>query len=135
MITRSNPAVGYMDEEVFRTNAFTQTIRAGNTIYLSGIAPLRGGLKNLEVVGAGDLRAQAAFVLEIMKRCLAAEGATFRNLVALTVYTTNMAELARLADLFRSVYGDYAPTSTWVEIRGLFHPQQMVEINGIAVVE
>lgn len=135
MISRSNPAVGYLDEEVFTGNAFTQTIRAGNTLYLSGIAPLRGGFKNLEVVGAGDLRAQVEWVLEVMKRCLAAEGATFRNLVAQTVYTTNMAELVKLADLFRRVYGEYAPTSTWVEIRGLFHPQQMVEISGIAVLE
>jgi enamine deaminase RidA (YjgF/YER057c/UK114 family) len=70
-----------------------------------------------------------------MKRCLEAEGATFRNLVAQTVYTTNMAELVKLADLFRRVYGEYAPTSTWVEIRGLSHPQQMVEISGIAVLE
>jgi 2-iminobutanoate/2-iminopropanoate deaminase len=135
MILRSNPAVGYLDEEVFTANAFTQTIRAGNTLYLSGIAPLKGGFKDLEVVGAGNLRAQVEWTLEVMKRCLAAEGATFRNLVAQTVYTTNMAELVKLADLFRSVYGNYAPTSTWVEIRGLFHPQQMVEINGIAVLE
>jgi len=135
MITRSNPAVGYLSDDVFKVNAFTQTIRAGNTIYLSGITPLRGGLKDLEVVGPGDLRTQVAFVLEIMKRCLAVEGATFKNLVAVTVYTTNMAELVKLADLFRSVYGDYAPTSTWVEIKGLFHPDQMVEINGVAVVE
>jgi enamine deaminase RidA (YjgF/YER057c/UK114 family) len=124
-----------MDEEVFTTNAFTQTIRAGNTLYLSGIAPLRGGLKNLEVVGAGDLKAQVEWTLEVMKRCLAAEDATFRNLVAQTVYTTNIAELSKLGDLFRRVYGDYAPTSTWVEIKGLFHPRQMVEINGIAVLE
>jgi enamine deaminase RidA (YjgF/YER057c/UK114 family) len=122
-----------MDDEVFTTNAFTQTIKAGNTLYLSGIAPLRGGLQNLEVVGGGDLRAQVAFILEIMKRCLAAEGATFRNLVAVTVYTTNITELTKLADLFRLVYGDYAPTSTWVEVKALFHPRQMIEINGIAV--
>jgi enamine deaminase RidA (YjgF/YER057c/UK114 family) len=124
-----------MNEEVFTTNAFTQTIRAGNTLYLSGIAPLRGGFKDLEVVGGGELRAQVEWTLEIMKRCLAAEGATFRNLVAVTVYTTNITELVKLGDLFRRVYGDFAPTSTWVEVKALFHPQQMVEINGIAVLE
>ena len=135
MIERSNPAVGYMAEEVFTTYAFTQTIRAGNTLYLSGIAPLRGDLKNLELVGAGDIRAQVEWTLEVLKRCLAAQGATFRNWVAQTVYTTNIAELAKSADVFRRVFGEYTPTSTWVEIKGLFHPQQMVEINGIAVVE
>jgi enamine deaminase RidA (YjgF/YER057c/UK114 family) len=124
-----------MAEDVFKTFAFTQTIKAGNTLYLSGVAPLRGDLKKLEVVGEGDLRTQVEWTLKILKRCLAVEGATFRNLVAQTVYTTNIAGLAELADLFRSEYGDYAPTSTWVEVKGLFHPLQMVEINGIAVLD
>jgi len=135
MIERSNPAVGYMAEEVFKTYSFTQTIKAGNTLYLSGIAPLKGDLKSLELVGEGNLRAQVEWCLEVLKRCLAAEGATFRNWVAQTVYTTNIAELAKVADVFSRFFGEYTPTSTWVEIRGLFHPQQMVEISGIAVVE
>ncbi len=135
MIERSNPEVGYMAEEVFKTYAFTQTIKAGNTLYLSGIAPLRGDLKNLELVGEGDLRAQVEWTLEVLKRCLAAEGATFRNWVAQTVYTTNIAELVKVAEVFQSVFGEYTPTSTWVEIKGLIHPQQMIEISGIAVLE
>jgi enamine deaminase RidA (YjgF/YER057c/UK114 family) len=135
MIERKNPEIGYMANEVFTTYGFTQTIKTGNTIYLSGIAPLRGGLKNLELVGAGDLRAQTEWTLEVLKRCLNAEGATFRNWVAQTVYTTNIAELAKHADVFRRFFGEYNPTSTWVEIKGLFHPQQMIEISGIAVLE
>lgn len=135
MIIRSNPDIGYLSGEVFEVFAFTQTIRAGNTLYLSGITPLRGGLGNLEVVGAGDLRAQVEWTLEVLKRCLTAEGATFRNLVAQTVYTTNIDELARMAEVFRQVFGEHTPTSTWVEVKRLFHPQQMVEINGIAVLE
>jgi 2-iminobutanoate/2-iminopropanoate deaminase len=135
MIERSNPEVGYLAEEVFKTFAFTQTIRAGNTLYLSGVAPLRGGLKNLEVVGAGDLRTQVEWVLEVLKRCLAAEGATFRNWVAQTVYVTDITELARIADVFTPFFGEHAPTSTWVEVKALFHPQQMVEISGIAVLD
>jgi enamine deaminase RidA (YjgF/YER057c/UK114 family) len=135
MIERSNPEVGYMAEEVFKTYAFTQTIKAGNTLYLSGIAPLRGGLKNLELVGEGDMPAQVQWCLEVLKRCLAAEGATFRNWVVQTVYTTNIAELAKVAEVFSGFYGEYTPTSTWVEIKGLFHPKQLVEISGIAVLE
>jgi 2-iminobutanoate/2-iminopropanoate deaminase len=135
MIERSNPEVGYLADEIFKKFAFTQTIRAGNTLYLSGVAPLRGGLKDLEVVGAGDLRAQVGWTLEVLKRCLAAEGATFRNWVAQTVYVTDITELARIADAFIPYFGEYTPTSTWVEIKALFHPQQMVEISGIAVLD
>jgi len=135
MIERSNPEVGYLADEVFKTFAFTQTIRAGNTLYLSGVAPLRGGLNDLEVVGAGDLRAQVEWALEVLKRCLAAEGATFRNWVAQTVYVTDITELARIPDVFIPFFGEHTPTSTWVEVKALFHPRQMVEISGIAVLD
>ena len=41
MIKRSNPDIAHLSENVFEAYAFTQTIRTGNNIYLSGIAPLR----------------------------------------------------------------------------------------------
>jgi hypothetical protein len=50
------------------------------------------------VVGEGDLRAQLEWTLDVIKRLLETEGATFRNFVAQTVYTTNIAELAKIAD-------------------------------------
>jgi enamine deaminase RidA (YjgF/YER057c/UK114 family) len=131
-IERRNPDIGYMSKDVFEANAFTQTIRAGGTIYLSGIAPLRGSLKDIEVLGA-DLKTQIEWVLEVLKRCLAAEGLTLKNLVSVTVYVTAMDELVKLAPMFREYFGGYTPTSTWVEVRRLFHPQQMVEVSGVAV--
>ena len=135
MIERSNPDVGYLAEEVFKTFAFTQTIKAGNTLYFSGVTPLRGDLATMEVVGAGDLQAQVEFVLEVIQRLLEAEGATFRNFVAQTVYTTDIAELVTIAEVFPRFFGEHAPTSTWLEVKALFHPQQMVEISGIAVLD
>ena len=47
------------------------------------------------------------------------------------VYTTNMAGLQKTDDVFRGTLGGYPPTSTWVEIEGLFHPEHMFEISGI----
>ena len=60
MITRSNPDVDYIADEIFQTYGFTQNIRAGNTLYLSGVAPFKGNLEQVEVVGVGDIRAQVA---------------------------------------------------------------------------
>ena len=135
MIERSNPEVGYMASDVFKAYGFTQAIKVGNTLYLSGTAPFRGDAKKLELVGEGDLRAQAEWTLEVIKRCLAAYGADFRHWVAQTVYTTDIAALARTVDLFARYFGEHTPTSTWVEVKGLFNPKQMIEISGIAVIE
>ena len=62
MITRSNPDVGYISKDVYEAYAFSQTIRAGNQIYLSGIAPLRGGDDDIELVGEGELIMAAELV-------------------------------------------------------------------------
>jgi 2-iminobutanoate/2-iminopropanoate deaminase len=133
MLNRSNPDVGYLAQDVFDAYAFTQSIRVGNQLFLSGIAPLRGPNDNVELVGPGDMRAQVRFCLEVLERCLAAEGTGLDRWVAHTVYGTDMNELHKAADVFRDVLGPYPPTSTWVEIKGLFVPGQMVEITGQAV--
>jgi 2-iminobutanoate/2-iminopropanoate deaminase len=134
MITRTNPDVGYMDESMFETFAFTQVIRADKTIYLSGIAPLIGSPDDLQIVGAGDIAAQVTFVLDILERCLESEGAGWEQLVAVTVYATDIEGLAAEAPLFAKRFGSYTPTSTWVEVRKLIHPEQLIEITAIAVV-
>ncbi len=55
--------------------------------------------------------------------------------MAQTVYTTSIAELATAGDLFPRFMGEDTPTSTWVEVKGLFHPEQVVEISGIAALD
>ena len=135
MVTRSNPDVGYFANDVFEAFAFTQTIRTRNNIYLSGIAPLRGSNDNIELMGPGDIKTQVSFCLGVLERCLAAEGASLENWVMQTVYTTDMSGLQKAADVFVKVFGKYPPTSTWVEIKGLFVPGQMVEITGMAVID
>lgn len=133
MIERSNPDVGYVAPEAFEALGFTQVIRAGETLYVSGTTPLTGDLHEINLVGQGDLRAQVAQTLEVLQRCLAAHGASFEHWVAQTVYTTDMDALIPCADVFRQHFGTHTPTSTWVEVTRLFHPEQMIEISGIAV--
>ena len=135
MIERSNPDVGYMADDVFEAYAFTQTIRTKSHLYLSGIAPLRGPNDNVELVGEGDIRAQVRFCLDVLKGCLAAENVGLDRWVAHTVYGTDMSELHKTADIFVDVFSEFPPTSTWVEIKGLFVPGQMVEITGFAVLD
>lgn len=135
MITRKNPDVGYLGEDVFAGYAFTQNIRTQSHLYLSGIAPVRGSNDNIELVGEGDIRAQVRFCLDVLQGCLAAESVSIENWVAHTVYGTDMSELHKTADIFVDVFGKHPPTSTWVEIKGLFVPGQMVEITGFAVLD
>jgi len=135
VIERSNRDIGYLDEEVHTTFSFTQTVKAGNTVYFSGVAPLRGSLADLQIVGENDIRAQLEWCLEILRRCLDEQKATFHHLVAQTVYTLDIDELAKHADVFATAFAGEAPAATWLQVERLFHPAQLVEITGIAVLD
>ncbi|MEV5439911.1 RidA family protein [Streptomyces sp. NPDC052682] len=87
------------------------------------------------LVGAGDPAAQARQVFENLRRCLAAAGATFDDVVKLTYFVTDMAHLpairaARAAHLPE----DRLPAASAVQVAGLVRPEFLMEIEAFAVV-
>ena len=133
MITRSNPEVGYVDESTFALLGFSQVVRADGTVYYSGIAPFLGAPPEFTVVGIGSMDKQVEFCLDVLERCLESEGQSLNNLVAVTVYATDMPALMATADLFAKRFGNAPPSSTWLGTTALAHPDQLVEITATAV--
>jgi enamine deaminase RidA (YjgF/YER057c/UK114 family) len=110
---------------------FTQVIKAGNTIYIAGQTALNA---QRQVVGPGDITAQTTQVFENLKTALAAAGASFANLVKLTVYATDAAFLEPIRAVRERYLGSPDPvTSTFVVVAGLALPALLVEIEAIAV--
>lgn len=132
-ISYSSPEVGYLDQTAFKKLGFTQNVWAGDTLYLSGIAPFTGGDPEFVVEGVGSMQEQTVFILDILLKLLEAEGLTYANLVALTVYATSAEEYFGVAPLLAEAFGDRAPTQTLVGVSELAHPEQRIEITGIAV--
>lgn len=126
-------ASDYLGASVFDSFAFKQTVVAGDTIYVSGMTPLRGEADALELVHPGDLRGQTEFELDILRRSLQEVGAEMTDVVSVTVYTTDIDGLAGHADLFRAAFGSAPPAATWVQVESLLHPGQLVEIVATAV--
>ncbi|QLF91927.1 RidA family protein [Pseudomonas sp. ABC1] len=134
MIERYSPEIDYLAPQVFEAFAFHQSVRAGDTLYLSGIAPLRGDLENLELIGKDDMVAQLGYILAVVDGCLEAAGLQRRHLVAWTFHTTDIDALADvLPEHLGPWVGAHRPTSTTVEVRKLLHPDQLLEITAIAV--
>jgi enamine deaminase RidA (YjgF/YER057c/UK114 family) len=121
-----------MDESTFALLGFSQVVRADGTVYYSGIAPFLGAPPEFTVVGVGSMEEQVLFCLDILERCLESEGQSLDNLVAVTVYATDMASLMSTAEMFAKRFGAAPPSSTWVGVTELAHPDQLVEITVIA---
>lgn len=85
-----------------------------------------------QVVGRGDITAQATQVFENLRRALEAAGATFDDVVQTTVYLTD----PRYRDAVRAVRTRYftggTPASTLLIVAGLAEPDYLLEIEAIA---
>jgi 2-iminobutanoate/2-iminopropanoate deaminase len=133
VITRSNPEVGYLDESTFAVLGFSQVVRANDTVYYSGIAPFTGAPPEFNVIGVGSMEEQVLFLMDILERCLESEKQTLDNLVAVTVYATDVPALMATAEIFAKKFGAAPPSSTWLGVTALAHPDQLVELTATAV--
>jgi enamine deaminase RidA (YjgF/YER057c/UK114 family) len=106
--------------------------RGGRTIYIAGQVALD---QSGALVGANDVGAQAAQVLENIRRALEAVGAGFEHVVKLTHYVT---DLATALPAYRQVRQTAVrlvppPASTFVEVSRLFRDEFLIEIDAVAV--
>ncbi|MFD8483060.1 RidA family protein [Kitasatospora sp. NPDC059673] len=87
------------------------------------------------VVGEGDPGAQARQVFANLDRCLAAAGASFADVVKLTVFVTDIAYLPAIREA-REAHLDPArlPASSAMQVVALFRPEILIEIEALALV-
>lgn len=115
------PANGYSHAVAF----------TGATVAVSGQLPLDADGK---VVGEGDAEAQTRQVFQNLERALAAAGAGFADVVKLSIYLTDLADLPafrRVRDEFIDV--QLPPASSAVQVAGLVIPGCRIEVDALAV--
>jgi enamine deaminase RidA (YjgF/YER057c/UK114 family) len=91
-----------------------------------------------QIVGRGDVQAQAVQVFENLKLALGAAGATFEDVLKLTIFIKNLTPEARKAVM--GVRGRYIshtnpPAATMIGIDRLVEDDLLVEIEAVAVVD
>jgi enamine deaminase RidA (YjgF/YER057c/UK114 family) len=108
-------------------------VSAKRIIFIAGQTALDSGDN---VVGKGDFAAQATQVFANLTCALEASGCTAANLVKLTVFLTDMKNLAAYREarnrFFASITPPAAPAVTLVEVSKLYGPDFLIEIEGIA---
>ncbi len=108
---------------------YSQAVRAGNLLFLSGQIPLDPAAGELV---QGDFAVQARRVLENLKAVLAEAGATFANVTRATVYLTDLGNFQTLNGIYAEYFGDHKPARSTVGVASL--PRgAAVEIDFIAV--
>jgi reactive intermediate/imine deaminase len=101
-----------MSKQIVSTSAapaaigpYSQAVRAGNTLWLSGQIPLDPLTKELV---KGDIEVQARRVFDNIKAVLAAAGTSFDGVVKMTIFLTDLGHFAEvnkvMAEYFREPY-------------------------------
>jgi len=119
--------------EVSKPTGYTHVVKAaaGRTVYISGQIAFD---KDGKIAGANDFRAQTVQVFDNVKAALAAAGATFDDVVKVTMFITDMKNAPILREVRAQYYGKNPPASTLVQISALVIPELMLEVEAIAVV-
>jgi reactive intermediate/imine deaminase len=104
---------------------------SGTVVAISGQVPMD---KDGCVVGADDPAEQMRQVFHNLGVALIAAGSDFARVVKLTIYLTDLEDLA----VFRKVRDQYLdpaalPASSLVQVKGLVNPAFRVEIDALAV--
>lgn len=108
---------------------YSQAVRAGHTIYISG------------TVGADehgfpkDLDSQMKLAYASIRKTMSQFGADFSNVVMERIYTTDMDALIKSQETRKQIYGAWLPAATWVEVKRLYVPEAMLEIEVELVVD
>jgi reactive intermediate/imine deaminase len=108
---------------------YSQAIRSGNTIYLSGQIPLNP--KTMELA-KGDIRAQARQVFDNLAAVAEAAGGSLENAVRLTIYLTDLANFPVVNEIMAEYCKEPYPARVTIGVSQL--PRgAAVEVDGILV--
>lgn len=115
---------------------YTQVViaRGNRLIFVSGQEPED---EHGNLVGPGDLAAQAGQVFANLGRALTAAGATPKDVARLTIYVVNHRRkyLPVIEEARRSIFGDHKPADALLGIATLSNPEYLIEVDAIAVVD
>jgi len=107
----------------------SQGIKANGWLFISGQA---GAGEDGRIVPGGVL-AQGEQAFANLRRALEAGGASLKDVVKVTIFVTDMGHFNDVVTLRRKFFSAPYPADTIAEIRALYTPEAMIEIEAIAI--
>jgi len=103
----------------------------GRVLHLAGQV---GVDEDWNLVGPGDMVAQARQTLENLQSILRGGGGEMDDIVSVIVYVTEMAPLMAVHEVRKEFFSEPYPASTLVQVAALVKPEFLIEISAVAVI-
>src|SRR2546421_4849976 len=107
---------------------------SANTVYISGQVSVD---ENQNLIGEGDLRAQALRAFQNLEVALAAAGARAADVVKLNIYVKDYKpeDVVAVGEALRKHFPQKdLPASTWLGVQSLAKDGFLIEVDAVAVV-
>ena len=95
---------------------YSQAVRAGDTVYLSGQIPLDPATMQLV---SGDMEVQARRVFENLKAVAEAAGGSLAHAVKLTIFLTDLANFAKVNEVMATYFAKPYPARSTIGVAAL----------------
>ena len=110
---------------------YAHAVRAdGPMLFVSGVVPVD---EQGRLVGGDDIVAQARAVFGNLGAVLNAGGATFADVVKVSVFLTDVDDRPLINPVREEAFGAARPASTLVEVSRLAVPGAKIEVEAVAV--
>ncbi|MCQ4348581.1 RidA family protein [Pseudomonas stutzeri] len=117
------------DQAPAAIGTYSQAIKAGNTVYLSGQIPLVPA--SMQMV-EGGFEAEAVQVFENLKAVCAASGGSLADIVKLNIFLTDLGNFATVNEVMGRYFQQPYPARAAIGVAALPRGAQ-VEMDGILV--
>lgn len=107
---------------------YTDAVRFGDILFVSGLTAHDGEGR---LVGENDAATQTRQILKNLGLVLDAAGATFADVLKVTVFLTNVDDRAAINPVRQEYFGSARPASTLIEVSRLALPEMKVEIEAV----
>ncbi len=107
---------------------YCDAVRFGDLLFISGVPPTDAKGK---VVGGEDVAEQTRQVFRNMKLVLDAAGASFADILKVTVYLLDVDDRTKINPVRKEYFGAARPASTLIGVSELAIPGMKVEIEAV----
>ena len=118
------------EPDIYEPFLLSQGIRLGDLVFISGQA----GYDDHGNIVEGGFQKQGQQAFLNLKRALASGGSNLQRVVKVTIFVTDMKHFGDVVELRRTHFSVPYPADSIVEVRSLYRPEAMIEIEAIASV-